>query len=430
MRDIAIVSFIFAMVPVMIKKPWIGVMMWVWISVMTPHAFGWGFAPQFRVALVAGIATLIGLVVTRDRVKFPLNGTTVLLIVFSLWMTVTLIYAFRFTAALGRWEEVMKMLTFVFVVASVLHTRKHVEVLLWVIVFSVGFYGVKGGIFTILTGGNFKVWGPPGTSYITDNNSISVALIMIIPLAHYLALHSERKIVRFALYSGIALSIVAVLGSQSRGAFLAVVVMSGFLWIKNRQKIVLGLFAVALLPIAITFMPEAWKDRMRTVQTYEEDTSAVGRINAWHAAFNIANDRPFGGGFELYSPEMFERYAPDPTDVHSAHSIYFQILGEHGWVGLALFLSLGINAWVNSRRIIRFARAKPELSWAADLSRAIQVSLIGFAVGGAFVNIAYWEIQYYELVILMIIWNLVRNPTLSGGMPTVSAATGQGRVHA
>jgi probable O-glycosylation ligase (exosortase A-associated) len=139
MRDIAIVSFIFAMVPVMIKKPWIGVMMWVWISVMTPHAFGWGFAPQFRVALVAGIATLIGLVVTRDRVKFPLNGTTVLLIVFSLWMTVTLIYAFRFTAALGRWEEVMKMLTFVFVVASVLHTRKHVEVLLWVIVFSVGF---------------------------------------------------------------------------------------------------------------------------------------------------------------------------------------------------------------------------------------------------------------------------------------------------
>jgi probable O-glycosylation ligase (exosortase A-associated) len=252
---------------------------------------------------------------------------------------------------------------------------------------------------------------------------------MIIPLAHYLALHSERKIVRFALYSGIALSIVAVLGSQSRGAFLAVVVMSGFLWIKNRQKIVLGLFAVALLPIAITFMPEAWKDRMRTVQTYEEDTSAVGRINAWHAAFNIANDRPFGGGFELYSPEMFERYAPDPTDVHSAHSIYFQILGSTDGSDWRSFLAWA-SMLVNSRRIIRFARAKPELSWAADLSRAIQVSLIGFAVGGAFVNIAYWEIQYYELVILMIIWNLVRNPTLSGGMPTVSAATGQGRVHA
>jgi probable O-glycosylation ligase (exosortase A-associated) len=169
---------------------------------------------------------------------------------------------------------------------------------------------------------------------------------------------------------------------------------------------------------------------MRTIETYEEDSSAMGRINSWHAAFNIANDRPLtGGGFELYSPEVFARYAPDPKAVHSAHSIYFQILGEHGWVGLALFLSLGINAWVNSRRLIRFARAKPELSWAADLARAIQVSLVGFAVGGAFVNIAYWEIQYYEIVILMLVWNLVRNPTLDAGMPTVPAAAGQSRVH-
>jgi len=102
-RDIALVLFIFGMVPVMIKRPWIGVMMWIWISVMTPHAFAWGLASQMRIALVAGAATLIGLVVTRDRVKLPINTTTVLLILFPLWMTITLMFAFNFDEGVVRY---------------------------------------------------------------------------------------------------------------------------------------------------------------------------------------------------------------------------------------------------------------------------------------------------------------------------------------
>src|SRR5262249_32700484 len=144
---------------------------------------------------------------------------------------------------------------------------------------------------------------------------------------------------------------------------------------------------------------------------YEQDSSAMGRINAWHMAFNVANDRPLeGGGFELYSDDVFARYAPDPNDVHAAHSIYFQILGEHGYLGLLLFLSMGVVGWINTRKIFRFARDKPDCTWAADLARAIQVSLIGFAVGGAFVNIAYWELEYCELITLMVAWNVIRSP--------------------
>jgi putative inorganic carbon (hco3(-)) transporter len=414
MRDIVVVTFIFGMIPLMIMRPWIGVMMWIWISIMTPHKFGWGFASELPVAMVAAIATFIGLVVSRDRVRLPANGTTALLILLPLWMTVTLMFAFHFSDALERWKSVMKIFLFVLVTASVLHNRKHVDTLIWLMVFSVGFFGVKGGAFTLLSGGSSRVYGPPGDSFISDNNAISVALVMIIPLAHYLALNAKRRAVKYGLYAAMALSAVAVLGSQSRGAFLAIVVMAGFLWLRSRQKFVLGVLVALMLPIAIVSMPDSWKDRMRTVENYEQDSSALGRINAWHMAFNVANDRPLvGGGFELYSNETFARYAPVPDDVHSAHSIYFQMLGEHGYVGLMLFLGLGVNGWINARRIIRFARDKPEYAWAADLARAIQVSLIGFAVGGLFVNIGYWELQYYELVLLMIVWNLVRPPAAS-----------------
>src|SRR5512134_52786 len=121
MRDLVIVLFIFGMIPFMIRKPWIGVMMWVWISVMTPHAFGWGLASQFRVAVVAGAATLLGLLVTKDRIRLPINGTTILLMLLPLWMSVTLIFAFNFNDAVGRWEQVLKIFLFILVTAAVLN---------------------------------------------------------------------------------------------------------------------------------------------------------------------------------------------------------------------------------------------------------------------------------------------------------------------
>jgi probable O-glycosylation ligase (exosortase A-associated) len=158
-----------------------------------------------------------------------------------------------------------------------------------------------------------------------------------------------------------------------------------------------------LLPVAIWFMPEKWESRMRSIQTYEQDTSAMGRINAWMMAFNLANDRPLiGGGFEIYNKELFGRYAPDPDDVHAAHSIYFQMLGEHGYVGLGLFLLLWILVWRDASWIAREARSRDELRWAADLARMIQVSLVGYAVGGAFLNLAYYDVPYNLLVALVL----------------------------
>jgi len=216
----------------------------------------------------------------------------------------------------------------------------------------------------------------------------------------------------------IGLSFVAVLGNHSRGAFLAVMITGGFLRLKSRQKVLLGMLIGILVPLTIVGMPDNLKDRMRTVETYEQDTSALGRLNAWQMAFNVANARPLvGGGFELYSPDVFARYAPDPEDVHAAHSVYFQMLGDHGYVGLGLFLSLGVVGWFNARRLIRAARKNPEHAWAGDLARAVQVSLVGFAVGGAFVNIAYWELQYDELIALMLAWEIVRAPAVPAPAP-------------
>lgn len=384
--------------------------MWLWVSVMNPQKFAFGFAYTFPFAAIIAIVTLLSMFKCKDEVKLPINVTTVLLILFPLWMCVTYIFALEHSpAGYERWKTVMKIFFFIVVGASLIKSRQHIDWMIWTIVFSVGFFGVKGGIFTVLTGGGSRVYGPPGTGTMSDNNAIAIALVMVIPLMFYLRSIATTKWVKLGLLISAGFSAMAVLGSQSRGAFLAVLVMLLFLWLKSSKKLVFGIVIVALLPIALGFMPESWVSRMESIQMYEEDSSAMGRINAWTMALNLANDRPLvGGGFELYTSRTFAKYAPNPTDVHAAHSIYFQILGEHGYVGLMLFLTIGLVAWSTANRIIKISRFNPDHAWTANLAKAIQVSLIGYAVGGAFINIGYWEIQYYEILALMVVYGLLK----------------------
>jgi putative inorganic carbon (hco3(-)) transporter len=409
LRDIALAVFILGLAPLALKRPWIGVLMYVWVSVMNVQYFGYSVAAYIPFAAIIAIVTMVGMVTTKEEVGLPLNATTWLLLLFPLWMCLTYAVALEHQAdGYHRWKEVMKIFFFLLISASILKSRKHIDWLIWVIVISVGFYGVKGGLFTIASGGSYRVWGPPGNNAITDNNSISVALVMMIPLMFYLRTIVNSKWIQWGLWAAIGLSTMAILGTHSRGALLAVTAMIIFLWLKSDKKFLLGIFLVLAIPLAIGFMPAKWIERMKSIESYEQDGSAMGRINAWKMAINVANDRPLvGGGFELYTPRTFAKYSPNPLDVHAAHSIYFQMLGEHGYVGLGMFLLLGFIGWVNASRVIRKTRDHPEHKWAGDLSRMIQVSLVGYAVGGLFVNIGYWEIFYYLLIALVVMNDLV-----------------------
>lgn len=407
MRDIVLTLAFFLTVPRALKHPWFGIMLWVFISIMAPHRMTWGFAYHLPFAQITAIATLIGLFFTNDRVKFPVCTTTILLILLPVWMTISYLFALEPESAHPRWVEVMKIYFFVLVATTVLNTQQHVRWLLWVLAVSVGFYGIKGGFFTILTAGAHRVWGPPD-SFISDNNTIAVALVAVIPIMYYLAVTAEKNIVRYGLWGAILLSTAAVLGTHSRGALLAISAMALFLLLKSRQKFLIGVLLLVTVPIVMVAMPEHWFERMSTIQHYEEDESAMGRINTWKMVINLANDRPLvGGGFEHYSKATFATYAPHMDSVHAAHSIYFQMLGEHGYVGLLLFLLLGANAWWTAKDLIRRGRRKKEYEWVVPLGQSLQVSLVGYAVGGAFVNIAYWEFLFYEIVALMVTRNLL-----------------------
>jgi probable O-glycosylation ligase (exosortase A-associated) len=141
---------------------------------------------------------------------------------------------------------------------------------------------------------------------------------------------------------------------------------------------------------------------MHTIKEYEEDGSAMGRINAWWLAFNIANRRITGAGFEAYTPETFAAFAPNPADIHVAHSIYFSVLGEHGYIGLILFLLVWVHTLRVAGKIRTKTRNRKDLEWLFHLAGMSQVALVGYAVGGAFLSLAYFDLPYNIMVIVVV----------------------------
>lgn len=407
MRDILVTLIIFGCLPFVFKRPYLGALLWVWVSVMNPHTQGWGFAATFPFAAIVALVTIASLLFTKEPKSLPTTPVIVVFIVFVLWMNITTLFALYPEDAYIQWVKVMKIMLMTVVTLMLIRTKKHLQLLIWVIVISLGYYGVKGGLFTIKGGAEDRVWGPMG-SFIGGNNEIALALIMTIPLMHYLQIVSPSKWVRHGMTVAMLLCAAAALGTYSRGALLAIAAMGAFLWLKSRQKLGLALLAIIAIPPLIAFMPGQWGERMDSISAYEEDESAQGRFNAWWMAYNLAKERPLiGGGFEVTTPELFWRYAPNPADIHAAHSIYFQALGEHGFVGLGLYLLLGFLTWRTGSWIIRNTEQLKDFQWAFNLATMIQVSLVGFAVGGTFLSLLYFDVPYYLMGAMVVIRVLV-----------------------
>lgn len=412
MRDILVTAIIFGLVPFVLRSPRLGAYVWVWLAMMIPHRMAYGFARTMPFSHVIALSLLIGFLFSKERRPFPVNSITVIQLLFVCWMTVTSFFAINSQdIVIDRWLMVFKIHLMLMVTFMLIRERKYIEYLIWIMVVSVGFYGVKGGIWTVLTGGGGRVWGPSG-GVIMGNNELGLALTMLVPLLYYLLKTADHRWVRIGLAASGVCICFAILGTQSRGALLALVTMALVLSLKGGHPIRGTLIITAVLAVAITFMPDTWTGRMSTIQSYEHDGSAMSRIYTWKTLWNLALDRPFvGAGFATDNIRVFSKYAPLEGfenfyghAVFVAHSIYFQALGEHGFPGLFLYVMLGVATWRKAGKIARVTKEDPEfMTWVPLLMRMIQVSLAGFAVGGAFLTLVHFDLPYYIAGIVVLV---------------------------
>jgi probable O-glycosylation ligase (exosortase A-associated) len=409
MRDYLLVAVVVASLPVCVVRPFVGVLMWAWISFMNPHRLAWGFARDLPVAQLVALATLLGCVFSREPKRIPRNGGVYGLVALWICLTACTLVAERIDIGGPAWIERSKILLMLFVTIMLVTSRERLKQLLLVTALSVGFYGFKGGIFAFATGGTYRVWGPED-SFLADNNAVALALCMIIPILAYMPRQVEDRRLRIFLQASALLSVVAVISTYSRGGLLGLGVIALFFVLKSQHKL-LGVVALgAACIVVLALVPQDWTERMSTIETYQADASAVSRIEAWRVAWRLALDRPLlgWGPKALDNSTLYDRYCPDCVARTGVHSSYFQVLAEGGFLMFAVFI--GLLGWclLTLWQLTTQFRSSPNNRWVADYADMLQLGLIGFAVSGTFLELAFFDLVYHFIGATVVLRELSR----------------------
>lgn len=361
--------------------------------------------------VLAGL-TIGSWLISAEQKKITFTAPVIILLIFALWVTFTSFFAQVPESVWTYWGRAEKTFLMTFITVILVTSRERIHALVWILVLSVGVLGIRSGIPTIVSVGSHHAYGPP-QSFITDNNALALVLVMTLPMIRYLYLETQNKWIRYGLLGIFTLAVFAIIGTTSRGGFLGLVAVGTALVWKSRQRVTIFFLVIVFGAALAVFVPQKWVDRMETIENYEEDASAMGRINAWTFGYRLARENPLtGGGFRPYlDSDLYMRLVPDALRPRSLHSIYFEVLADHGFVGLGIFLALLFATWKAFAKVRRLTRENPELGWANNLASMGQASLVGYMAAGAFQNLAYFDHIYTVIALSAILLVYIQKQT-------------------
>jgi probable O-glycosylation ligase (exosortase A-associated) len=422
MRDAVFLAFLVAYVPIIMRYPPAGAMVWAWLAFFSPDQYMYSFMTNMPLEKVIVIITFVAMLLSPGRKRLYLDGIIVLMVAFLLQGLISA--SLSLTLNPINWQiysKVAKIMVLAIVVTVLMTNRRRLHVLAVAIVLGVDISAVLEGLKFIVSGGGHHVMG---LVTMGDNNQFALAMLMALPMTFYLRNTSRNRYVRWALGGTLGLIVAAVIGTYSRGGFVGLVLITLLLILMNRHRARNLLIAVALSGVVMVAAPDTWFERISSIQDARagQDNSFNGRLVAWHVSTAIAYDRPFyGAGFHaLQDPHVWTSYARSLADDESgflasgdlfaraAHSIYFEVLGDQGFTGLILFVALllaGLNA---CRQIIKITRHERDLAWARQFATMMLISLIVYAVSGAALSMAYFELFYLQLAMISATRRLVR----------------------
>jgi len=408
MRDIALLCIVLAFCWLALLKPWLGVLGLAVLSYLHPQGYATGFmqhAPVFAGLLGVVLASFL-FHTWREKAWSTLPWRALLawqvvgLAALWLWFAVTSHFAVMPWEAWEKYANVLKILPPLLLTLLLIDTREKLLYLVATIGLCILLPAVKGGYWAVAGGFQDRVYGPPGSPYY-DNNSFAVAVTMAIPLLVLWWREARDKGVRLAIGAGIVLCYGSVLSSWSRGGMLALAAVTLLVvWHSKRKYLTIpGLILLAAL--FFVQLPEKWFGRMETFTTYQADQSAQSRLEVWRVGLDFAMQHPVtGGGFNAWPVLTLGRGGSLDW-----HSMYVEMLTEHGFVGLGIWGALLLGTLANMAFMGRKMR-RPEQSWVRQYGAMLRASLVAYGIGGATLGIAYWELPYHLIVIAALLYGV------------------------
>lgn len=433
MRDLYMLAILPFILYAVAKRPFIALGLWVWTALFFPNGWVYGIAGSIRYNLLFTGIGVLGYLAMKNKPKVSFGPIGACILLFFAWTTITTFMGVGYSEMVwSMWNRFSKVILLFIFVMLIIEKKVHVDFVLWCIVLSVGFYGTLEGIKYVATAGSHQIDGFHG-HVLGDRNELAVAFVMTLPICFYLLEEygASSRLFKIGLIGVISMLVISVIGTQSRGGFISLSMLGAYLFLKSERKILIGIFICLLGLVVAQLATTEWLDRINTIETANEDASFMGRVVAWKLSFILAMQHPiFGGGFKglEYFPVWQELSAsffsypwfytgdalPDPISPHAAHSIYFQVLGDHGFIGLALYLCCLIGVFLTARKFARKAKQHNAPAWVARLGTTLQLSIFAFALGGAALSFAYFDL-IFALFGLVLVMDLRILPALLNG---------------
>jgi probable O-glycosylation ligase (exosortase A-associated) len=390
-----------------ISTPFVMTLGYVWVDTFQPQSVAYFILNELPVAFIMGAAAVLTWLLLDRRSPPPLMLVTVCMIGLAIWMTASLLWAEIPDRAWVKWDWAFKTMVFAAFIPLVIRSRVQIEAFAQTYVFSLAANFVPFGIKVLLSGGGYgqNLGLQAGNSGLAEGGYLSTVCLMAVPMALFLGKHGKlvpRLPLMHLAYGCVAiLAVVTAIGTYERSALIGMVVLGFYMFIRSRRKLLFGsLIAVAAI-VVIVLAAKSWEARISTIDQYNKEGSALTRLLMWQWTLGFAASHPFGGGFDAYGTSVIMM---PPDDLHPGgyvqtgrayHSIYFEVLGDLGYPGLILFLTIIGSSLFNLIRLSRKCRKLPDLVWVADMSDAVQSGMLVFLTSGAFVGLAFQPPFWY-----------------------------------
>lgn len=419
MNDAALLLILLGFAGLAWLRPWLGVPGLMVLAVMHPQGYADGFMRGMPVYLTLFAWVCLSVAYHHARrgawralpwqrlADWRILGLGLL----WLWFGVTSLFSVAPWEAWPKYLDTLKILPPIVLMLLLIDTRAKFQVVLAVMALSILLVAVKGGYWATLTGFQDRVYGPPGSPY-GDNNGFAVAVAMVIPLLLLWLLEARQRATRLVLALALAAAYAAALASWSRSGMLALVAASlVMVWYSSRKLLVVPLLLV-LLALIYVQLPDPWFGRMATLADPGADASAQYRLTVWRLGLEFVAQHPLtGGGFNVWPAiTLGEGRGLD------WHSAYLEVLTEHGYVGLLLWLGLLLGTLFGLARRVPTAPGRR-----AHTGGMLQAALAAYLVGALTLGIAYWVLPYYLVALAAMHRALAAAPQAGA---RIAAATG------
>ena len=300
--------------------------------------------------------------------------------------------------------EVVVLFTWLTMIALAVRTRRDISFIL--AMFLAG--AVVYSFFSELRGTSSRL---AGIGYY-DANDLALMLVCTLPVAVKFLRPPTALWGRIVAGVSLLYMVVAIMRTSSRGGFLGLVAVGGFILIAYRgipKMTRLGVVLAAVVTLSLAADQEYW-DRINTILSPSEDynfsgTSNAGRGKIWGRGMGYMVSSPFGVGVQAFSAaegrseaSLAAQSTGSGFKWSAPHNSFVQIAAELGVGGAFCILGAFAAAFAGLRRVARRRKfMDPESHADSEMALTLTACLIGFFVSGFFVSFGYSTLLYFLL---------------------------------